>query len=386
MTYKEISEQAIKNFGNFLADQSHESMVDSLTRFSDLIHNSTGTRIDPTMDYRFEAPIPLGTIITCTGSAYYDTKVDDGPMQCEIVGYAKGAPDEGCEYVCRPLPEYLDSENIWPDLQFYPWEQEITKIISYGDPQFYQTRAWIHLVNYLIAHMIQPTAPYRTPLILEYTTKQLKIKANETLDRDDPSTTTTYDSMKKAHDAVTESLKKETPLEEYAENFGKTPPNHYTEPFDSDDFAPWKDESLPVSERAADLKARDDNDAQLDDVYPEDAPHDKEYEKENWNVPGKEDLAGYQGGVFHEAGVGETGPSFKEWIDSPEIQKEGEMYGKMAEEAGFYDNENKTDEDVLNEGQLADDDDRDAGLDDEDIREAAIQRLSEANGGHHDVS
>ena len=41
----------------------------------------------------------------------------------------------------------------------------------------------------------------------------------------------------------------------------------------------WKDESLPISERAADLKARDDNDAQLDDVYPEDAPHQEEPKK-----------------------------------------------------------------------------------------------------------
>ena len=32
-------------------------------------------------------------------------------------------------------------------------------------------------------------------------------------------------------------------------------------------------------------------------------------------------------------------PTFEEWIDSPEIRKEGEMWGKMAEKAGFFKDE-----------------------------------------------
>ena len=59
--------------------------------------------------------------------------------------------------------------------------------------------------------------------------------------------------------------------------------------------------------------------------------------------------------IVQESREKENKMTFDEWLDQPHIKAEGEMYGKMAEEAGFYDEE-KTDEDVLNEDQISPED------------------------------
>jgi len=65
-----------------------------------------------------------------------------------------------------------------------------------------------------------------------------------------------------------------------------------------------------------------------------------------------------------EAEVGKM-PTFEEWLDSPEIRKEGEMWGKLAEEAGFYDDEDDLEtqdqfkQGVVRDGQFIADDEED---------------------------